>query len=123
MGLELFRRHGERRAQALADYFHFARRHDLFLTYVIINPQVDRSKAWGDQAGEDLVIVVVNLDPHGTRETMAHLDLPALGMDWNDSFAVHDELTGQTWQWGAHDYVRLDPFVEPAHVLTVRSPR
>ena len=29
---------------------------------------------------DDTVIVVVNLDPHGTRETMVHLDLPALGL-------------------------------------------
>ncbi len=69
---------------------------------------------------DDLVIVVVNLDPHATRETMVHLDLPALGLDWHDSLAVHEELTGQDWHWGQHNYVRLDPYVEPAHVLTVR---
>jgi starch synthase (maltosyl-transferring) len=71
----------------------------------------------------DTVIVVVNLDPHGTRETMIHLDLPALGMDWGDSFVVHDEVTGEDWSWGQHNYVRLDPAYEPAHILTVRSPR
>ena len=71
----------------------------------------------------DVVVVVLNLDPHGTRETTVHLDLPALGLDWGDSFTVHDELSGQTWTWSEHDYVRLDPFEEPAHVLTVRSPR
>ena len=68
----------------------------------------------------DLVIVVINLDPHGARETVVHLDLPALGLDWHDSLAVHDEITGQDWHWGQHNYVRLDPGVEPAHVLTVR---
>jgi starch synthase (maltosyl-transferring) len=67
----------------------------------------------------DLVIVVVNLDPHGTRETMVHLDLPRLGMQWHDTFPVTDEITGQVWHWGAHNYVRLDPGLEPAHVLTV----
>jgi starch synthase (maltosyl-transferring) len=69
---------------------------------------------------DDLVIVVVNLDPHGTRETMVHLDLPALGLGWHDSLAVHDEITGADWHWGQHNYVRLDPGIEPAHVLTVR---
>jgi starch synthase (maltosyl-transferring) len=73
-----------------------------------------------DDASGDLVIVVINLDPHAARETMVHLDLPALGLDWHDSLAVHDELTGQDWHWGQHNYVRLDPGVEPAHVLTVR---
>ncbi|MBF4161955.1 alpha-1,4-glucan--maltose-1-phosphate maltosyltransferase [Nocardioides acrostichi] len=71
----------------------------------------------------DTVIVVINLDPHATRETTVHLDLPALGLGWGDGFVVHDEITGQEWSWGAHDYVRLDPYHEPAHVLTVRSPR
>ena len=72
---------------------------------------------------EDVVIVVVNVDPHATRETMVHLDMPALGLDWNDSFLVHEELTGQTWNWTEHSYVRLDPGHEPAHILTIRRPR
>jgi starch synthase (maltosyl-transferring) len=71
-------------------------------------------------AGDDLVIVVINLDPHGARETVVHLDLPALGLGWQDSLAVHDEITGEDWHWGQHNYVRLDPGAEPAHVLTVR---
>jgi starch synthase (maltosyl-transferring) len=73
-----------------------------------------------DPATGDLVIVVINLDPHAARETMVHLDLPALGLDWHDSLAVHDEVTGADWHWGQHNYVRLDPYVEPAHLLTVR---
>ncbi|WP_205470944.1 alpha-1,4-glucan--maltose-1-phosphate maltosyltransferase [Nocardioides sp. SYSU D00038] len=71
----------------------------------------------------DTVVVVVNLDPHGTRETIVHLDLPALGLAWGDSFVVHDEITGEEWTWSQHNYVRLDPGHEPAHVLTVRSSR
>jgi starch synthase (maltosyl-transferring) len=72
------------------------------------------------QTPDDLVIVVVNLDPHGTRETTVHLDLPALGLDWGDSVVVHDEITGEDWSWGQNNYVRLDPHHEPAHVLSVR---
>ncbi|GEP37864.1 alpha-1,4-glucan:maltose-1-phosphate maltosyltransferase 2 [Nocardioides psychrotolerans] len=71
-------------------------------------------------AGDDIVIVVVNLDPHGTRETMVHLDLASLGLAGHDSFGVHDEITGADWTWSQHSYVRLDPHDEPAHVLTVR---
>jgi starch synthase (maltosyl-transferring) len=71
--------------------------------------------------GDDTVIVVVNVDPHTTRETTVHLDLPAIGRDWDDRFLVHDEVTGEDWTWGAHNYVRLDPFHEPAHILTLRS--
>jgi len=78
--------------------------------------------AWSKRTGEDVVLVVLNLDPHGTRETMVHLDLPALGSDWDGRLSVHDELTGADYDWEQHAYVRLDPFVEPAHVLTVRTP-
>ena len=70
------------------------------------------------------MIVVVNLDPHGTRETTVHLDLAALGLDPDDlrTTALHrrDLLTGESWDWGEHNYVRLDPHVEPAHVLSIR---
>lgn len=71
----------------------------------------------------DTVIVVINLDPHATRETTVHIDLVALGLAQGDSFVVHDEITDETWTWSQHNYVRLDPGHEPAHVLTVRSPR
>ena len=43
--------------------------------------------------------------------------------DWHDSFVVHDEITGEDWSWGQHNYVRLDPSYEPAHILTVRRTR
>ncbi|MDO9455753.1 alpha-1,4-glucan--maltose-1-phosphate maltosyltransferase [Nocardioides sp.] len=79
------------------------------------------SKRASTDAGDDVVVVVVNLDPHGTRETTIHLDMPALGLDWSDSFDVHDEITGADWTWAEHNYVRLDPHHEPAHVLTLRK--
>ncbi len=45
MGLDLFRQYDPKRAGALADYYRYARDRDLFLTYTIINPQADKSKA------------------------------------------------------------------------------
>jgi 4-hydroxyphenylacetate 3-monooxygenase len=64
MGLEVFRKHGPARAKALADYVEDATRNDLFLTYVIVNPQADRSKDWGEQV-EDLVAQIVDEDTTG----------------------------------------------------------
>jgi len=49
MGIEVFRKHGPQRAKALEDYVDYATKSDLFLTYVIINPQAERAKNWGDQ--------------------------------------------------------------------------
>ncbi len=71
---------------------------------------------------DDIVIVVVNVDPHGARETMVHLNMPALGFDWHDGFVVQDELTGHEYTWWEHSYVRLDPYTQPAHVMSVRRP-
>ena len=76
--------------------------------------------AWSKRTGDDVVLVVVNLDPHGAREATVRLDMPALGLGWDDQLLVHDEITGQEWTWGQANYVRLDPFVEPAHLFTVR---
>ncbi|MDX6216744.1 MAG: hypothetical protein QOG99_2328 [Frankiales bacterium] len=76
--------------------------------------------AWSKRTGDDVVLVVANLDPHGTREATVRLDMPALGLGWEDQLLVRDEITGNEWTWGQANYVRLDPFVEPAHVLTVR---
>jgi starch synthase (maltosyl-transferring) len=76
--------------------------------------------AWSKREGDDIVLVVVNLDPHAVREATLSLDMPALGLDWSDPIEVHDELSGATYRWGQNNYVRLDPFAEPAHVLTVR---
>ncbi len=69
----------------------------------------------------DLVVVIANLDPHGTRETMVHLDLEALGMPPGSTFVAHDLVTGGEWHWSEHVYVRLDPHVEPAHIIHVRG--
>lgn len=61
----------------------------------------------------DQVITVVNLDPHHVQEATVTLD-------GDGPYAVHDELTGAVYTWGRHNYVRLDPSAEPAHLLTVR---
>ncbi len=74
----------------------------------------------GPDGVDDTVIVVVNLDPHGPRESMVHLDMPALGYDWHETFVVDDEISGESWRWGEHNYIRLDPFSEPAHILSIR---
>ncbi|MQA03744.1 MAG: DUF3416 domain-containing protein [Streptosporangiales bacterium] len=68
----------------------------------------------------DIVLVVCNLDPHGAHEASVDLDLPALGFDWDAKLLVHDLMTGAEYVWGQRNYVRLDPWPQPAHVFTVR---
>jgi 4-hydroxyphenylacetate 3-monooxygenase len=64
IGIEVFEKHGAARAKAVRDYFEEASRNDWFLTYVIINPQAERAKDWGDQA-EGLVAKIVDEDSGG----------------------------------------------------------
>lgn len=64
MGIEVFRKHSAERARALEDYVDYATKNDLFLTYVIINPQAERAKDWGEQA-QDLVARIVDEDASG----------------------------------------------------------
>ncbi|MEO7146797.1 MAG: alpha-1,4-glucan--maltose-1-phosphate maltosyltransferase [Terrimesophilobacter sp.] len=67
----------------------------------------------------DAIIVVANVDPHSVRETTVHLDLTALGLDPDARFEATDLVTDQTFTWGADNYVRLDAFHEPVHILHV----
>ncbi|MFI2414539.1 alpha-glucosidase C-terminal domain-containing protein, partial [Streptomyces sp. NPDC018947] len=76
--------------------------------------------AYSKRAGDDVVLVVANLDPHRTQEATIRLDMPQLGLDWHESVPVHDELTGETYHWGRTNYVRLEPGRAPAHVLHVQ---
>ncbi|WP_223695214.1 alpha-1,4-glucan--maltose-1-phosphate maltosyltransferase [Leifsonia poae] len=68
----------------------------------------------------DAVIVVANVDPHSVRETIVHLDVARFGIQPGARFEVKDIVTGAKWTWGADDYVRLDAFTEPVHILSVK---
>jgi starch synthase (maltosyl-transferring) len=70
------------------------------------------------RSGDDVVIVVCSVDPHNIVETEVYLDMEYLGLSARDVYLVHDELTGQTWRWGQHAFVRLT-HDDPAHVLTL----
>ncbi len=65
MGVEVFEAHDKARAKALSDYYCYARDNELYLTYVIINPQADRSKAAHEQEDEFLTAGVVDEDGEG----------------------------------------------------------
>jgi starch synthase (maltosyl-transferring) len=67
----------------------------------------------------DTVVVVLNLDPYNVRQGVAYLDLAALGVDGGE-FDAYDELSGETYRWNAEPFVRLDPWVNPGHVIHVR---
>jgi starch synthase (maltosyl-transferring) len=84
----------------------------------------DRFLVWsrGSVPAGDLVLVVVNLDPHNAQETVLGLDLPAMGLPIQGPYQAVDELGGETYMWdGPSPYVRLDPTAgQVAHIMSLR---
>jgi starch synthase (maltosyl-transferring) len=72
-----------------------------------------------DPVTGDQVLVVVTLNAFGPEEATVWLDMGALGMEPYDRFWVRDEITGDEYQWGQSNYVRLDPSRAVAHVLNM----
>jgi starch synthase (maltosyl-transferring) len=50
-----------------------------------------------------------------------HLDVTRFGLKRGESFEVHDLVSGSDWTWSADNYVRLDAFTDPVHILNVTS--
>ncbi len=69
----------------------------------------------------DTVLVVANVDPHSVRQSMVHLDTRVWGVEPGTPFDVEDLITGEQWTWSDHNFVRLDAFAEPVHVLWVKG--
>jgi starch synthase (maltosyl-transferring) len=50
---------------------------------------------------------------------MIHFDVTRFGLPLDSTFAVKDLITGAAFTWGADNFIRLDSFTEPVHVLTI----
>ena len=71
---------------------------------------------------DDVLLLVANLDAFSSQEATTWLDLQALGIAADRPFVARDELTGASYTWqGPANYVRLDPSVQPAHVLSLHQ--
>jgi starch synthase (maltosyl-transferring) len=81
------------------------------------NPWIIAYSKVNDEA-DDVMLMVVSLDPHHMQETTLWLDLEALGLPWDRPYTAYDELSGETYRWhGPSPYIRLEPWVRVAHVL------
>jgi len=69
----------------------------------------------------DIVLVVVNLDPHHRQSGWVELPLDMLGVKDEQPYQMHDLLTGSRFIWnGTRNYVELDPQTSPAHIFRLR---
>ncbi len=72
-------------------------------------------------AGDNVIIVVVNLDPNLTHAGWIDLDLEALGISSERAYQVHDLLSHARHTWhGPRNYVQMNPHVVPAHIFRIR---
>jgi starch synthase (maltosyl-transferring) len=69
----------------------------------------------------NIILVVVNLDPHHTQSGWVRVPLHELGIRGDEPYQVHDLLTGARYLWsGESNFVQLSPEA-PAHILRLRK--
>ncbi|MGH7867143.1 MAG: hypothetical protein ACREP9_05765, partial [Candidatus Dormibacteraceae bacterium] len=70
--------------------------------------------------GSDLIVTVVNLDPHHRQAGLVGVPLQIE----SGSYPVNDLLNdvSYTWQAESWNYVELDPAQTPAHILSIPLP-
>jgi len=72
-------------------------------------------------ARDNIILVVVNLDPHRKQNSFVYVPIESFGQMESDVYQVQDLLSGATYTWrGSRNYVELDPDIQPAHVFLVR---
>jgi starch synthase (maltosyl-transferring) len=74
-----------------------------------------------DAVSGNVILTVVNLDPHHAQSGWVDLDIDALKLEAGQPYQVHDLLSEQRYIWrGRYNYVMLDPQRAPAHVFRLR---
>jgi starch synthase (maltosyl-transferring) len=72
--------------------------------------------------GDNVILVVVNLDPIYPQSGWVNLDLGVLGLDPAGAFEIEDLLANQRYLWqGSRNYVELRPQEIPAHLFRVQK--
>jgi starch synthase (maltosyl-transferring) len=80
----------------------------------------DHLLCYTKRAGDNLILVAVNLDPWNVQSGFVSLPLAELGIPEHEEYLVEDLLGGGRYLWkGAHNYIELSPFTLPAHVFRV----
>jgi starch synthase (maltosyl-transferring) len=68
----------------------------------------------------NLILVVVNLDPHHTQSGFVTLPLDELQIPQDRGYEAEDLLTGARYMWnGPRNYVELNPSKLPGHILKI----
>ena len=72
-------------------------------------------------ARDNIILVVVNLDPHRKQHSFVDVPIEQFGQIESDEYTVQDLLSGASYTWrGRRNYVELDPEIQPSHIFLVR---
>jgi starch synthase (maltosyl-transferring) len=70
---------------------------------------------------DEILLVIVNLDPHHKHSGWLELPLEDLGLSPLQPYQVHDLLSESRFLWnGPRNFVELDPRMMPAHIFRIR---
>jgi len=70
----------------------------------------------------DIILIIVNLDPHYTQSGWVQVPLSAMGIESDQPFLAQDLLGGGQYIWqGEYNYVELNPNILPAHILKIKK--
>jgi starch synthase (maltosyl-transferring) len=73
-----------------------------------------------DKRTGNLLVIAVNLDDHNTQSAQVKLPMEKIGLSWSEPYTVRDLLSGDKCKWqGEWNYVQLNPYEMPAHILRV----
>ncbi|CAM3276765.1 alpha-1,4-glucan--maltose-1-phosphate maltosyltransferase [Paracoccus nototheniae] len=83
----------------------------------------DHVLAYGKQAGDDFVLIHVNLDPHAPQEFRFEVPLWKFGLPDEASIEVRDLINGNSFTWhGKYQWLTLDPDSRPYAVWQLLAP-
>jgi len=73
-----------------------------------------------DVKSGEVILCVVNLNPHGVERGFIRFRPEKAGLAYERPYEVVDLMTGDRYVWrNDWNYIALDPFVMPAHILSV----
>jgi starch synthase (maltosyl-transferring) len=77
------------------------------------------SKSTKDRS--DVLLTVVNVDPHHTQRGWVTLPLDELGIEQERPYQAHELLSGARYMWnGPRNYVEINPHAMPAQIFRFR---
>ena len=70
---------------------------------------------------DDIVLVIVNLDPYHKHSGWVELPSSEFDLDSRNPYQMHDMLSEARYLWhGSRNYIELDPQMVPAHIFRIR---